>query len=623
MSEKKVTLFGNKTLGPYKLSEIFDPDVDPSSPESSGKIVPAVKSLVIDDSVGGRNRLWVVTSVDQDTFKATLSPASVSAGIDEERIVGYGNDIYMLYYIPDTKKIIVDNKLTFFGNQGVKYQITKTEANGTVTVLSKYDEDMNPVDTIDLEMHGGSESYVKKCPPCYTDAVLSQGSLASLMILNSDNLVVAQVQVVVKNASGVLESTKNPVTDLTVSPNQEHEGYAVLLKGQDPNTLRFTVKVKYDDNTEDEIITQKTVTEIQQGGEVYIYGADQMESSRSGAVFSLLFKKYLPTYDYTTNHVSCLKNVKVVMPENPYGISKVSPIPIWSSTLSRWNLKLLMYYYDLNKDPEYVGSEPEGYDGTLFDVEQVLTVSTTHQNPYNETESYIQKFSITFNTPRKLKFNNLDYTFNGGAGALRRWINISGGTTKTILFDGVWKHMEGNTETHTGTNTGNPWNATWSPTVTCSITDELKAYGNVNWLISDYPNTSDIMYGNDEDPYDRPRIMYGSSGYVIPEGIFGSTIDGVGKFLNDFYRNAMPPKRVYEAFARMPTHFRMRDVDSLSVIQNSSSVSIVALEDWNDPLPFPSNATYSGKTVIVEFLEHVSGTTYKKLYGMPVEIVSM
>lgn len=623
MSEKKVTLFGNKTLGPYKLSEIFDPDVDPSSPESSGKIVPAVKSLVIDDSVGGRNRLWVVTSVDQDTFKATLSPASVSAGIDEERIVGYGNDIYMLYYIPDTKKIIVDNKLTFFGNQGVKYQITKTEANGTVTVLSKYDEDMNPVDTIDLEMHGGSESYVKKCPPCYTDAVLSQGSLASLMILNSDNLVVAQVQVVVKNASGVLESTKNPVTDLTVSPNQEHEGYAVLLKGQDPNTLRFTVKVKYDDNTEDEIITQKTVTEIQQGGEVYIYGADQMESSRSGAVFSLLFKKYLPTYDYTTNHVSCLKNVKVVMPENPYGISKVSPIPIWSSTLSRWNLKLLMYYYDLNKDPEYVGSEPEGYDGTLFDVEQVLTVSTTHQNPYNETESYIQKFSITFNTPRKLKFNNLDYTFNGGAGALRRWINISGGTTKTILFDGVWKHMEGSTETHTGTNTGNPWNATWSPTATCSIADELKAYGNVNWLISDYPNTSDIMYGNDEDPYDRPRIMYGSSGYVIPEGIFGSTIDGVGKFLNDFYRNAMPPKRVYEAFARMPTHFRMRDVDSLSVIQNSSSVSIVALEDWNDPLPFPSNATYSGKTVIVEFLEHVSGTTYKKLYGMPVEIVSM
>lgn len=623
MSEKKVTLFGNKTLGPYKLSEIFDPDVDPSSPESSGKIVPAVKSLVIDDSIGGRNRLWIVTNVDQDTFKATMSPATIVSGADDERIVGYGNDIYMLYYIPDTKKLIVDNKLTFFGNQGVKYQITKTESNGTVTVLSKYDEDMNPVDTIDLEMHGGSESYVKKCPPCYTNAVLSQGSLVSVRILNSDNLVVAQVQLVVKNASGVLESTKNPVTGLIVSPNQEQDGDIVLLKGQDPNTLRFTVKVKYDDNSEDEIVTQKTVTEIQQEGDIYIYGADQMESGSSGAVFSLLFKKYLPTYDYTTNHVSCLKKVKVVMPENPYGISKISPIPVWSSTQSKWTVKLLAYYYDINKDPEYISTTLEGYDGALFDNEQTFTINTTHQNPYNETESYIQKFSITFNTPRKLKFNNLDYTFNGGAGVLRRWINISGGTTKTILFDGVWKHMEGSAETHTGTNTGNPWNATWSPTVTCSITDALKAYGNVNWLISDYPNTSGIMYGNDEDPYDRPRIMYGSSGYVIPEGIFGSTIDGIGKFLNDFYRNAMPPKRVYEAFARMPTHFRMRDVDSLSVIQDSSSVSIVDLEDWGDPLPFPSNATYNNKTVIVEFLEHVSGTTYKKLYGVPVEIVSV
>lgn len=628
MSDKKVTLFGNKTLGPYKLSDIFDPDIHEASPEISGKIVPAVSSLVLDDINGKRNKLYLVTSVNQETFKAIMAPVSMVTGIDgEERVVSYGNDVYMLYYIPDTKKLIIDNKLTFFGNQGVKYQIVKTEPNGTITVISKYDENHNAVDTINLNIYG-NETHVKKCPPCYTNANLSQGGIVQLRILDDTGDVVAQIHLVIKNASGILESTKNPVIDLLVEPNQEEDGDIVILTGQNPGSLRFNIKVKYDDNSTEEVIHQKTISEIQQNGSVYVYGADQIESRMPNSTYTLLFKKYLPSYDYTTNHVSCAKRVKVITPEVLYGISKVSVIPTWNASDKKWVLKYLAYYYDRTTNPNYISVNVDNYDGTLFDVEQVLTINTTHQNPYNENEDYQQKFSIKFGTPNKLTFDGREYNFTGGIDNTRRWVNISQGTTRTILFDGVWKQITGSDTTYSAINSkNNPWDVAWSGNAVCTVDSFIKQRPiGINWLISDYPNTSAIYYGNDKESFDRPRIHYGSmsgvsgSVYHIPIQTFGSPVDGVGKFLNEFYNNANPPKNPFEVFPTVPTHFRIRNIDTLNIIQSGSN-SIKPIADWSTQLYFPANATYNGITVIVEFLV-LEGGTYKMLYGVPVEIIS-
>ena len=202
MSDRKIILFGNKTLGIYKLSNIFNPDVDGTDPTAAGKIVPALYSQVIDDINGKKNKLYTVIAVDETTYKSILIPSSFIANTDnEERVVSYGNDIYMLYYIEASGRLIIDNKLTFFGEHGVKYQLVRVNSDGTTTVINKYATDPSgggiPItETIDLEVSEISGS--KKCPNCYTDLTLTEGNQIYLYIYDITDTVVAMISLITK-----------------------------------------------------------------------------------------------------------------------------------------------------------------------------------------------------------------------------------------------------------------------------------------------------------------------------------------------------------------------------------------------------------------------------------------
>jgi len=633
MSIRNITLFGNKTLGPYKLSDIFNPDVDGTDPAAAGKIVPAVYSQVIDDIHGKKNKLYTVIAVDESTFKSTLIPSAfIATTDDEERIVSYGNDIYMLYYIEASGRLIVDNKLTFFGDQGVKYQLLKINADGSTTVVSKYTSDpvgggVPVVDTIDLV--ASEVSYVKKCPNCYTDVTLAQGQQIYLNILDSTDIVVAAVALIVKEASGILEAVNNPIINLTVTANQMDGDDIILYVNQNKDDLEFEVRVVYADATE-EVVTIDSIT-------TYLYGFSEINSNISNATYTLLFKKYLPSSDYKVNYVACTKLVKIITPEIPYGLAKISPIPIWNETTKVWDLKLLAYYADRITNPEYmVGVSVGTYSGSVFDTSQNITINTTHENPSGIDESYTQSFSIKLNNPNKVIFDSIEYTFTSGTGTSRVWTNSSNPSSiKTISFSANrWIQKTNNTsvfQSSTTTASSNPWNAglSWQEISTGTVTAKtctidtfvLQNPASVNWLLGPIPNTSNIFYGNNSVNFKRPRIYYGTrpgstgSVYHIPSSIFGTSSTSMLNVINNFYTNANPPRRSTEAFAPTPTHFVIKDSSTLAALTSTP----IAIANWNSDLAMI--AGYTGKTVIVEFLVEDDGD-YLVIYGVPVEVVS-
>ena len=162
-------LYGETERRVYPLSVIYDPDVDlPSSLESEAKIIPAVSSIVVDDMSGLHNTVYVVVAVDSETLKSTLRPAAFAEINDQtvDRILSYGNNIYMLYYSPVTitddtnttikcNRLSIDDKFTLFGNHSANYQLVRTNADGTKTIISQTVVDAISVNNAGVSLANG------------------------------------------------------------------------------------------------------------------------------------------------------------------------------------------------------------------------------------------------------------------------------------------------------------------------------------------------------------------------------------------------------------------------------------------------------------------------------------
>lgn len=136
-----LVLFGSKRADNYLKSEIYDPDIDKLDPNQSGKIVPAVGSIVADDtSVETGFALYTVVALDPDTLKATLAPSKIISTEDggPDRIIGYGNDNYMLNYNDRVtpSELYVDDKFVLYGLNSASYRLLRVDADNRSTVIS-------------------------------------------------------------------------------------------------------------------------------------------------------------------------------------------------------------------------------------------------------------------------------------------------------------------------------------------------------------------------------------------------------------------------------------------------------------------------------------------------------
>ncbi len=579
----KSVLFGERAAGVYLKSEIYDPELG-TSPDVSGKIVPAVGSMVVDDTVGLHNQVYVVTAVNQLTYKATLVPATfvVDAEAQVDRVLSYGNDIFMIYFSSVTKnvsgsnvnltRLIVDNKLSLFGKHAATYQLIKIDDDGNEEIISrKYiagtDNQLIP-DGTSIEMLNTGVEGIRKCDGCYTDVELTEGEEIRCDVYTAGGIIIAQIKLIAKKAHLLNETidTANPIVGMFVKGTQQtSEGDLFLIQGQQIDELGIYVDLKYKDGSTNSVAID--------GRRGFCYGLETVTSGIIGSEFEIIVKYYLSNSDATgtiesgsieentmTKYIVKTAKIKIVSGEKDI-ISKVSPIPVWNASERKWNLKFLRYrdgrlqspYVGSNSaDPEFV-SIVSGFNGTTFNTQQDVTIS------YKEI------------------VNNLGSTANR---TQRFFIELRDKTVPT-----------------TGYN---------------------------NWLIKDSSDAI-VSYGDYTGNHVRPRIKYvNNSGYFIPGDVFAANTSqtAVEVFLENFYYNANPPKRADETMAPEPTHFRVKLAD-----ENGTPLTRVAIpiEDFANNLNIitgNNDENYLiGTTVVVEFLREIDSATCEYLYGVPVDVI--
>lgn len=588
MSVKSV-LFGEKEAKVYLKSEIFFPDSDNiTDPSTSGKIVPAVGSIVVDNTNGLHNQLYVVTDVNQLTYFPTLIPASYVINDDAQvdRVLSYGNDVFMLYFSTVTKtidnsdvvltRLIVDNKLSLFGKHAATYQLIQTDDNGSERIISrKYIAGSNNnlvPDGKTIPMSDTGVDGIRKCDGCYTDAMLQEGEEIRCDVFTAGGLLIAQINLIAKKAHLLNETvnTSNPIVGMVINGTQQlSNGDLYLFRGQNPKELGIYVDLKYADGT-----TSRVAIDNRRG---FCYGLDDVSSSIDDTEFQILIKYYLSDSDATgtivdgsletdtiTHFITNTAKIKIISGAKDL-ISKVSPIPRWDTVAGEWKLDFLRYRdsrrqtpyaSSVSTNPEYV-SIVNGFNGKLFNAEQTVTIM------YKEVTN-----------------------------------NLGTIAEKTASF--IIELRDPRNTTATGKNF---------------------------WLIKDNANAP--TYGDYTGAHRRPRITYVDStitankGYFIPANIFAANTSqtAVEVFLENFYSNANPPKRTDESIAPTPTHFRVKKVDGTLL-----TLSTVPVDEFTNNLnliiPQGSNANYLiGQTVVVEFLKEIDRATCEYLYGVPVDVI--
>ena len=580
----KSVLFGERAAGVYRKSEIYDPKLG-TSPEASGKIVPQVGSLVIDDTVGLHNQIYVVTAVNQLTYESTLIPATfvVDAEAQVDRVLSYGNDIFMLYFSSVVKtvsgsninltRLIVDNKLSLFGKHAATYQLIRIDDDGNEQIISrKYSvgnaNELVPEGTSIPMLDTGVEG-VRKCDGCYTDVTLDEGEEVRCDVYTAGGILISQIRLIAKKAHLLNETidTSNPIIGMEIKGTQQTaEGDLYLFQGQNVRENAIYVDLKYKDGS-----SQIVAIDNRRG---FCYGLETVTSGIVGSEFEITVKYYLSDSDATgeiiqdggdvvsdnrTRFITKTAKIKIISGAKDL-ISKISPIPKWNVATGKWELDFLRYRdsrlqspyaAEHSSDPEFVTIRD--FDGGKFLEEQTVTV--THREIINNLGSVEEK-------------------------------------TQAFIIE-----LRDKTDPDTGNNF---------------------------WLIKDTVDAP-VSYGDYTNGHLRPRIVYrAGSGYFIPDTVFAenTTQSAVEVFLENFYTNANPPKRSDESIAPTPTHFRVKMADANGTPLTRTAIPVENFADNLNIITAGNQENFLiGKTVVVEFLREIDSATCEYLYGVPVDVI--
>lgn len=356
----KVAVFGKRQAGVYRLSEIYNPDDVNSSVQNLNKVIPAIGSLVVDDTVGNHNTLYVVYSVDADTHRTTLVPASMTNLTDgASDTVTYGNDLYMLFFnptatacyyvttdatrqtgevyytksngnfyeytgelVPGTTyykhrsiyELNVDSRISIFGTTAVTYTLFKTSSLNSVdtatSVVSQFFTDpvsgetyesINiPMETITVPESDNSGNFItcqaKRPMSCYTADIPQDGDKLLLVAFDSTGRSVAQV---------VLNS--HSMTGLEVLNSARHTivSFTVTANQYDPLDGKIYL-VQGQDPEEIEfypVVTyddDTTETLAIDNISTFFYHDDYSNAIAGSDDYPLVFKHYLSPVELTT-----------------------------------------------------------------------------------------------------------------------------------------------------------------------------------------------------------------------------------------------------------------------------------------------------------------------------------
>ena len=566
----QAVLFKQEGQHIYDYTNVYDPDIDGADPSASGKIIPAVRSIVIDNRSSDW-KIYLVKSVDSRTFKCTYMDFPYKTIDRRSMILNYGNDMFMLYYDNRTTptRLTVDAKMILFGSNIASYRLLKGSDVISYTLEQGATAQYVPSTVPVIEVTDKYVDGIRRCNTCYTTSVLTDGDIVTLELYDSTGVMIAEVELIARKSTilNSLTAAFNPIIGFTAVANQMVGEEWYLYKGQPKDNLSIYPEIRFADGS--------TYVVPVDNNACYMYGFDDIDTltAKPGEKYPILIKYYINSryqVDPSLNVVAGTKRVLssshtlVILERMAGSISKISVIPVWNAPTNSYSLKMLAYngardgVSDLTakvfNDSSGTGGFKEnvciagGFNPTRFGVKQDFTIKIGILTENGFSADYEQSFSIILKSPSSLP----------------------------------------------GIDTGRD-----------------------RWQIIN-PSNPDIVYGVDNAAYNRPVVYWDAEAsdggrHYISTSEF-STVD---KFIEVFYRLSAPPIDVEsgESEAPRPTHFRFRDVSG-NLLTDS-----IAVEDYNRGIVIRSLAgvPITGGTVVMEFLyNHNDSAVGAIVYGVPV-----
>lgn len=567
----QTVLFKYAGQGVYDYTNVYDPDTDGSDVLASGKTVPSVRSIVLDNRTSVI-KAYLVKSVDSVTFKVTLEDWPEALLDKESMILNYGNDVFMLYYDNRTSptRLTVDAKMILFGSNIASYKLVKDDEVISYTLQqdslgSSYAVGAAKV----IEVTDKYVDGIRRCNSCYTTSVLTDGDLVTLELFDSTGVCIGEVELIAKQSTilNSLSAALNPITGFSASSNQMDGDIWFLYKDQPKQNLSIYPSLQFADGT-------SLIVPVDDNA-CYLYGLSDVETNVAGRQYSLIVKYYINnryTVDPSLNVVAGNKRVLssehvVKIIEKPIGyISKLSIVPVWNSTTLAYELRFLAYNENRN-----------GADVVTSRLVELNAVSGLCQFKTGVLQSG------SFN-PKLF------------------------GTKQTFSVRFIASEIN---------DYSSYYDQTFSIILKNPATVPTSGTGRDEWQIVD-PDNIELVYGIDDATYHRPVIKWDATAQMH----FIDTDEFADKdaFIDIFYRLAAPPalESIGEVDAPYPTHFRIRDL--------SGNVLTGAIEVVNYNQGFLLNTlvgtAVTAGTVIVEFLYRVGGAEAAIIYGVPVQLQS-
>ena len=542
----------NRRIGIFELEEVFNPDIHDINDDS--KFVPKIRSLVVDQN----GSIFRVVSVDEETYRSTLSPASIvitdDTQDDQISVENYQNNIFACY-LDDRNlpvRVVIDSRLVIYG-QTESYQLfINYQTEDERVVSSYYDTDgsfiSNSVPMIDILSTDGTPSNAKYPRPSHTQETLADGTRLTMVIYNAQNSVVATTTLFTKRSTIQSSETGNQpvISNMSIIGNQSRgNDEFFVIQNQDIEELNLRARLTYDDGGTVEVPVDNQ--------KLHLYGAESFFPSWIGLRQPIMMKYFLSFQEagqpeIITNNFITSDAYLVVTPAASYANVKISVIPYWVAAANEYRLRYFLYSADRTRSREitsHVTISTGTFVGNAFGDQQSLTLRVNlneiDSTTYPDTNFYEQNVVISLQPP----------------------------TSST------------------------------------------------RWIIQDTP-TSEIVYGAENPAGPRPRILYSptSQRYRIPSTLFRTT----EFFLTAFYTYGQAPfDPTTEEQVPQPTHFTFRDIQTGDALL-SSPVDINDFSVELAIIGAGSSDRYVNTTILVEFILRTQGGNTSILYGVPVEV---
>lgn len=455
-------LFGDKRPDVIGMDQLYDPDLHGPDYIQSGKIIPAVNSLVVDD----QDILYKVVSVN-DVYKSTLRPVRFLQ-LDGDSgdsttitsIVNYGHERFMLYFDDRVRPISleIDSKLYVFGTSNIEYRLVRTNPqNKEEEIVSLYldsDEKFkgNRIPLTDIKL---ANTTIKWCTNCHTLFDIKEGEVITLQIFNANGQQTAEYHLYAKRSVILddLVSDGNPIIVFDADGTQMVNDEFYLYENQSPTALNISPFITYADG-------RKSIVPIDNVS-CFMYGFEKDNiPSYPGRKFKILLKKFLSNreittiedFDKTRRMITCEKWINIVKNETEYSL-KLSIVPWYDKTAKLYRFKFFAYteakdhiydvteYVTINKEFDPMEYNKEQYLKAVFDSDHIFnnSVTTLYQQSWwitlrapGNVESYILKDS-----------KNSEYAYGVESSTVRRpVIHYDGDLQQYFVPTSIFKNEE-------------------------------------------------------------------------------------------------------------------------------------------------------------------------------------